>query len=599
MLTPAPLGPCKDWLHIERCPLAREGARADSVFRLVKNWIQDCNAGSKSKWKVLGIIRDDRKFLPTRLLYVGQDGADEAVKLVETKELYQHRHQYCFPVMRKMRHEVQYACFSYCWGSHVPLKTTRGTLAQFKRGLPKQEMPQSFQDAIFVTRKLGLQYLWIDALCILQDMDEDWEAESAMMSDIFFHSFITIGAAATASCLEGFLRPRKDRSLTLKFQSSLSTEISGSYSIHLSKMSEATPCEVDMSRSVWTTRGWVWQEQILPQRLLIFGEEMVHLKCRCYRRIFSEDDTVYPSSYVKVFKPSPFDKVLASSWQDWIQDFSCRALTHPRDSLAAVAGLARALERAFDKEDNVPEYLAGHWLHEEFDSSLLWILQSNRKGSFRAMIEDPQDSTKYCAPSWSWASRHQGGFGMLPFEAGTGMKTDFKFICSDLMPAKSNPRVGLKPGSSITLQGRVRPMSPLSTEFLRAIESSQRCPNSSGWMYRTEEDLQSLQDPVGISSEGGTLWLFLDWNPRQDPASCGEYEASMHLFLLTDAGLGLVLLPDPRHTSGYLRVGAFVFESSAKGRRGDGTWTRSMWIIHNQRTEFLRSGWTVRDVKLY
>lgn len=594
MLTPAPLGPCKDWLHFERRPLAREGTRADSVFRLIMTWIQDCNTGSRCEWNCLDIVRDDGSFLLTRLLYIGQDGTDQAVRVVETKELQQHQHD-------RPAQKVQYACFSYCWGSHVPLKTTRGTLAQFKRGLPKQEiLPQSFQDAIFVTRKLGLQYLWIDALCILQDVDEDWEAESAMMSSIFFHSFVTIGAAATASCLDGFLGPRQDRSITLKFQSSLSNEISGSYSIYLSKMSKAMPCEIDLSHSVWTTRGWVWQEQILPQRLLIFGEEMVHFKCRCHQRIFSEDDTVYPNSYVNFFQPSSFNTRWAKSWMCWIQDFSCRELTHSRDTLAAVAGFAAALERVFGIEEGIaPEYLAGHWRDEKFDGSLLWILQSKKKGSFRGMIEDLQGSKKYCAPSWSWASRHQGGFGMLPFGAGIGMETDFEFICSDLVPAKSNPRVGLKPGSSITLRGRARPMSYLSTEFLRAIESSQGCQNGSGWTYRTKEDLQSWQDPVGIFLQGGTLWLFLDWNPRQDPESRGEYEASMQLFLLTDAGLGLVLLPDPKHICGYLRVGGFLFESSARGRRRDGTWSRRSWIIHNQKTEFLRSGWTVRDVKIY
>lgn len=76
---------------------------------------------------------------------------------------------------------------SHAWGKDADklLKLTEGNLEDWKRQLPEKSLPQGFIDAIYVTRKLGVRYLWIDALCILQGCKQDWEIESGRMASYY------------------------------------------------------------------------------------------------------------------------------------------------------------------------------------------------------------------------------------------------------------------------------------------------------------------------------------------------------------------------------------------------------------------------------
>jgi hypothetical protein len=63
-------------------------------------------------------------------------------------------------------------------------------------------MPRAFQDAIDITRQLGIRYLWIDSLCIIQGFEGDWEEQSSIMGDIYAHSFCTLAVQALAVVME-------------------------------------------------------------------------------------------------------------------------------------------------------------------------------------------------------------------------------------------------------------------------------------------------------------------------------------------------------------------------------------------------------------
>ncbi|KAK0613685.1 hypothetical protein B0T14DRAFT_438245, partial [Immersiella caudata] len=56
-------------------------------------------------------------------------------------------------------------------GGKGMLKTTRGNLATFKLGIPWGTLPINFKHAVEICRRLGIGFLWIDALCIVQDDD--------------------------------------------------------------------------------------------------------------------------------------------------------------------------------------------------------------------------------------------------------------------------------------------------------------------------------------------------------------------------------------------------------------------------------------------
>ncbi|KAM0140413.1 hypothetical protein ACHAP3_002717 [Botrytis cinerea] len=568
-------GRCRDWLHIERNPIALQGSTSEKVMRLIKKWIKECDSNTKCV-EYRKFSQNKANFLPTRLLYLGDGTTGQCPQIVETRDFLENRSEMA-------RQQLQYSCLSYCWGSNLPLTTTSSTLSKYKSGLPEHEMPQLFQDAIAVSRRLGIRYLWVDALCILQDVREDWERESLMMSDIFYHSFITIGAATARSCHDSISSPREDLSCTLSFQSSLLKEVVGSYSINLSKMSHKSPSETDLSNSIWTSRGWVWQEQVMAQRLLIFGKNMVHLKCHGY--IYSEDGTVGDVFGSHILRASRFQSTRVSPeyWEFWMNDFSGRQFTFPSDKLASVSGLSLEFERVLATGDHLPEYLAGHWQNGYFTDSLQWSIRSENKFSFHDMIKDLHDPENYCAPSWSWASRNQGRLIMLPLRTDPKMAgADFEFISNNLVAAESNVRVRTRPGSSITLRGRTRPFACPPAESTKRYNIPSCLTGSAEWE---------------ASVPGGTIYYFMDWNPLLEDTSWEELKPSLRLFLLANNGKGLVLLSETKYGPGFLRVGTFIFVSSKGGMRGT-SWRLSCWISDNLESDFLQTGWNVQNVVL-
>jgi hypothetical protein len=63
----------------------------------------------------------------------------------------------------------EYIALSHCWGSSQNLTTTKASISERKRGLVWDTLPRTFQDAVSITRKLSIRYIWIDSLCIVQD----------------------------------------------------------------------------------------------------------------------------------------------------------------------------------------------------------------------------------------------------------------------------------------------------------------------------------------------------------------------------------------------------------------------------------------------
>ncbi|KAK3399576.1 heterokaryon incompatibility protein-domain-containing protein, partial [Sordaria brevicollis] len=131
-----------------------------------------------------------RSKLPTRILAVGVTGSSH-VKLVETTT---------------EPPGTPYVALSHCWGppGKQPLTTTLDTLNEYvSSGISFARLPRTFADAVHITRELGIRYLWIDCLCIIQDSLSDWEAESECMGSIYEGAELTLGAAYARDSSEG------------------------------------------------------------------------------------------------------------------------------------------------------------------------------------------------------------------------------------------------------------------------------------------------------------------------------------------------------------------------------------------------------------
>ncbi len=174
------------------------------------------------------------------------------------------------------RKAMKYMALSYCWGqvdeTTKLLKTTHDTIRLRTEKIELIIMPQVFQDAVVVARKLGIQYLWIDSLCIIQDDARDWQIESSKMAEIFSKAYLILIAAVGSGCNDSFLGegvPHLSCAIPVKSKPSLATigQFSLRYRRHRGPSDKMTVIRV----SRWITRGWPFLDARLSRRVLLFG----------------------------------------------------------------------------------------------------------------------------------------------------------------------------------------------------------------------------------------------------------------------------------------------------------------------------------------
>lgn len=216
-------------------------------FELLRAWLRTCdNTKTHSCHPAL------EGTLPTRVLDVGTAGSPNVLRL------------HCSS--RKER--GRYIALSHRWGPYGMFSTIKENLAAFLKSIEFDELPKTFQDAVFVTRQLGIRFLWIDSLCIVQDDREDWEKQSKLMEDVFQSAYCTI--AATKGSFDGFLTPRRSRKVV-----AMKSNLGGSYYI----------CETiddfhsDVEEGELNKRGWVLQERVLSHRTIHFTATQLYWEC--------------------------------------------------------------------------------------------------------------------------------------------------------------------------------------------------------------------------------------------------------------------------------------------------------------------------------
>ncbi|KAF3016238.1 hypothetical protein E8E14_012302 [Neopestalotiopsis sp. 37M] len=280
----------------------------------------------------------------------------------------------------------------------------------------------AIRDAIEVTRALEIRYLWIDALCIVQDDKEDWERESGEMASIYQHAYLTICAAASESVREGFLE-RYNQSIHVNFQSIINPHVRGAYNlcwhgaIEQPHFADYDYNDFDIDESYWNTRGWTFQEMKMSQRLLLFGRRKLHFWSSTLS--WMENETTRSTSYDRISCNSmvihDLDQSRLSGWLDLIQFYTERALSNHSDKLPAISGLA-----ALASGGHSEHYLAGIREGEMYrdlmwasGETYYWKRDKMPKAQLLHLLQSPDP---YIAPSWSWASH----FGEIETITGTG-----------------------------------------------------------------------------------------------------------------------------------------------------------------------------------
>lgn len=290
-----------------------------------------------------------------------------------------------------------YLALSHCWGLKLAYRLLQANIDDFKHSIPREQLPRNFQDAIEVTKALNFEFIWIDALCIIQDSENDWMHEAAQMGRIYQNASLTIAATSASDSTQGFLGSRPS-------PVSIPGDIAGTDLTPL--FVRRTPSHLpftdrNQSHDSYTpllSRAWVYQERVLSPRTLHFlHDEVVFecltgLECECdlIHRFFGM--TSFPTNFKHYFRTAldgPQEEV-QDTWRTMVREYSLRDLTVPTDKLPALSAIARMAQ------SKMGQYLAGLWLE-----SLPWDLGWSMLRTGRPTRSIPE------IPSWSWA-HHDG-----------------------------------------------------------------------------------------------------------------------------------------------------------------------------------------------
>ena len=148
-------------------------------------------------------------------------------------------------------------------------------------GIPLEDLPQTFQDAILTVRKLGLRFLWIDALCIIQDDLVDWAREAARMNDVYGSAYLTIVATSASSSTDGFLKRTQEMACRISYYKDAGAEPAGRFLIAYSGTGgDLGSWYLNVEIARWNTRGLTLHERLLSKRVLHFTERNLFWECR-------------------------------------------------------------------------------------------------------------------------------------------------------------------------------------------------------------------------------------------------------------------------------------------------------------------------------
>lgn len=289
-----------------------------------------------------------------------------------------------------------YLALSYCWGTEPFEVINPQNLARMTEGMPVNSLPLTIQDAMEFTRLLGIRYLWVDSLCILQgesvEARADWNEQSVKMQTIYQNAFLTIGASMGKGAHDG-IRPFND-SPEMEFcplpKEFGNFKLPGQVYVGL----QQTVLRADPIHK----RAWTLQEFLLSTRYINLGRPAIFWYCKQvqWEQMMSLNPRGEVQSHPKI--PSGTGLVRYSrrqnahaEWHQIVDDYTKRSISRTEDRLVALSGLANDLWLRRNKQD---EYWVGLW-KSTITRDLVFF---QRKSPSLAL--DPR------LPSWSWAS-HQ------------------------------------------------------------------------------------------------------------------------------------------------------------------------------------------------
>lgn len=488
-------------------------------------------------------IGSDPDWLPTRVL----DLHSHTIQLVESS------------AERKGR----YIALSHCWGqaNASRLILSSKTFAKLTMGIGVDELTPVFQNAVQLTRFLGIRYLWIDALCIIQDSEADWAAEAARMALVYSHATLTIASSCSQDSYTPFLRPRqKQTGVWLPLQSPQFPQGGRTFVRPMLQYLEVMERHL---QEPLQDRAWCLQERVLSTRMVFFDSDQYLWECHAGTFPESTDGAKdlrgYNASnrdmlaYVKASEIFPqggrtsesdsMDDDQIRHWYRLLREYCRRKLTYRMDILPALSGVA-----TYYSSNASDVYLAGIW-QQDLHAGLLW--QFERTGV------EPLVRAEH-APSWTWASAWELSATLQPSRVVYSLHhrrtsdRDAKLLRADIAPLHDDATGRLKHGI-LHLSGLARSVkiTTSTTECVHgvvnvALDEPSHGLQASGWLDGDADLKGDRQQSEGRdSSIHMTALLLSQWD-------IVYHDLTVNLF-------GLLLLE--QGTGAFVRRGTFCINA--------------------------------------
>ncbi|KAI0655260.1 heterokaryon incompatibility protein-domain-containing protein [Cubamyces menziesii] len=359
---------------------------SDRTFDLTKACIQQC-------------VQEHERCRTTSSSHPDDSGRHTPTRLIDCTDLERPR------IILTKGSPHTYVALSYVWGGEQPHRTTEANLSSYMAGINPSNLPQTIRDAIYVTHKLGVGYLWIDSLCIIQDSPQDKHRELASMCDVYRRAYLTIDAASAERASDGFLQdrpPLEPPMLTLPFicPGGPANAVAEVGKLHIPGSKYNMLPTMDRLNLTTRQRAWCLQEKLLSTRCLVFTKDTVRLGCQTITQniggAYHDDadevprlpDSVFDPAGQRIERYSDEWMEIRRRWHAVVRDYASRELSYPSDKLVACAALAEMFATALGST-----YVAGSWNDDFLLLDLLWHC--------KLALPSPAG---YRAPSWSWAS---------------------------------------------------------------------------------------------------------------------------------------------------------------------------------------------------
>lgn len=413
----APISSQKSLPNSEDYRLLSKSTADLPVWQLAQQWLTRCNETHQE----LCASRDET-FLPSRLLRLVRSKCSQYEDLV----------QLCLP---RLDASVKgpYMTLTHRWRdpSHMTMMTA-ANMQELLSGIPLGDLSITFQDALRFAKLCGVDYVWIDALCIQQGENQDLQRELDSMDMIYHEAYCNLSAAGPPTNGTGLFHHRKSNS-HLPLCVSLSEFC---WTIGEDSRFDKYTCiprdlwQTAVEEAVVNTRGWVCQERYLSKRKVFFADQQIFWECRTMkacetfqasipRQLLSYSSRgalarMHVSPEEEVDKMLLMDKIMLASqsahhtsnsstsyrlkllrfWRWFLQKYSHLQLTHETDRFLAMKSITRHLETAFQDD-----LVYGLW-RKELPYQLIF--------EYETCTNIVKQDRNLQVPSWSWAFLRRG-----------------------------------------------------------------------------------------------------------------------------------------------------------------------------------------------